>query len=436
MTARGGFVTLLGLVGLVGTSLLVLQPQPVDAALSDLRLIAQGFNIAADGTFTATLAMPATLSTSDLSTAEVVVTMYQRVEKREDLRPIIDGELVRPGDSVTISPGCCAGSQPGEFTVSVPLETSEVRPDALSIPRAGLYPVTIAVQRNGGIVSSVLSFVNRLPAADESADTDPISVGVAIGTHSSAHLDSNATISLDTTTNDEMTRLADALEALNANKFAATVRIAPAVLNGLQQLNPTVFSRLITSLQTNQVVAEPQWPIDPAAAAIAKQDVLYTSWRRAGQDQFAGLGLGRAVVSTSTILVDQPIGAEGAALRFRDGAGLMVVSPEVYDHLAGTIQVFSDNKGELVEADLADDVTLDVGVVDHAISRLLAHPLPTVEQTRIYAVADLLALRQKTENEGASLQRHAVIIGAPNLDVPDAQLLGSITALIATTPGL
>jgi hypothetical protein len=299
-----------------------------------------------------------------------------------------------------------------------------------------LYPVTFAVQRNGGIVSSVLSFINRLPAAGETADTDPISVGVAVATHSAPHLDSNATISLDKTTNDEMTKLADALDALAANKFVATVRIAPAVLNGLQQLNPAVFARLTASLQSDQVVAEPQWPIDASAAAVAKQDVLYTSWRRNGQDQFASLGLGRAVVSTSTILVDQPLGAEGAAMRFRDGAGLMVLSPEIYDHLTGTIGSYSDNKGELIEAKLPDDVTLDVAVVDHAISNLLAHPLPTVEQTRIYAVANLLALRQKIESDGASLQRHAVVIGAPNLDVPDPQLLGSITALIAATPGL
>jgi hypothetical protein len=51
-------------------------------------------------------------------------------------------------------------------------------------------------------------------------------------------------------------------------------------------------------------------------------------------------------------------------------------------------------------------------------------------------VANLLALRQAIENDGASVQRHSVVIAAPDLSVPDAGLLGSITALIAQTPGL
>ena len=428
---------LLALLSLIGTTLIVLQPSPVQAAPGDLQIVAQNFNIAADGALTATFALPTSLTGIDLATTDVVVTLYERIDKREDLTNIINGTAdPRPDDTVTISPGCCIGPQPDQFTVSVPLETAEVRPDALSIPRAGLYPLTIALRRDGAELTNVLTFINRLPATGEVVDPDAMSVAVAIGTHSSVHLDSKATISLDDSTVTEMTKLADALDVLDADKFPATVRIAPAVLNGLQQLNSAVFDRLITSLQHHQVVAEPQWPIDPSAAAVAKQELLYTSWRRDGQQRFAELGLGAAVVSTSTILVDQPIGAEGAALRWRDGARLMVVSPKIYDGLHGSISVFSDNLGELVAGELPNDITLDVAVVDHTISQLLAHPLATPEQTRIYAVAGLLALRQFVEISGASVKRHAVVIGTEDLGVPDPQLLGSITTLIAQTPGL
>jgi Family of unknown function (DUF6049) len=428
---------LLALFSLIGTTLIVLQSSPARAAEGDLQLISQNFNVASDGALNATLALPADLAGIDLSTTAIVVTLYQRVDKREDLTNIINGTAIpRPDDTVTISPGCCAGPQPGQFTIAVPLETAEVRPDALSIPRAGLYPVTIAVQSDSDEIAHILTFINRLPALDEDADSDSMAVAVAIGTNSAVHLDSKATISLDDSTVAEMTKLADALDVLDANKFPATIRIAPAVLNGLQQLNSAVFDRLIASLQHHQVVAEPQWPLDPSAAAVAKQELLYTSWRRDGQELFADLGLGAAVVSTSTILVDQPLGAEGAALRWRDGARLMVVSPGIYDGLHGTIKGFTDNRGELVAAELPNDITLDVAVVDHGISQLLVHPLATPAQTSIYAVAGLLALRQFVEISGASVQRHAVVIGADDLGVPDPQLLGSITGLIAQTPGL
>jgi hypothetical protein len=401
-------------------------------------VVAQSFNIAADGSLTATVALPQALVDTDLSTALFAVTVFQRVNKREDLLAIINGSLARPDDTVAISPLCCAADQPGQYNISIPLETIEVRPDALSIPRTGLYPVTIAVQRDGRIISTVLTFIHRLPAADEGVTDDgPMSVAMAIGTHSSVHLDSKGTVSVDpSSTVAEMTSLADTLDVLDANNIPATVRVAPAVLKGLQQLDPTLFSRLIASLQLHQVVAEPQWPIDASQAAAAGQDSLYTTWLRDGQDGLTDLGLGPAIISRSTILVDQPIGAQGATLRRNLGAGLMAMSPQIYDTLSGSIKVFSDYKGELIAAKLPNGTVFDVAVVDHAISDLLVHPLATTELTRIYAVAHLLALRQGIEISGASLQRHAVLIATPDLGVPGPSVLGPITNLIAATPGL
>ncbi|HVE18618.1 MAG TPA: DUF6049 family protein [Ilumatobacteraceae bacterium] len=429
---------MLTVIGLISTSFVALLPTAVDAAQNGLQLVAQNFNIAADGSLTATIALPSGLVDTDLSTALFAITVAERVNKREDLAPIISGALSRPDDTVAISPACCPGPQAGQYTFSVPLEASEIRPDALSIPRAGLYPVTIALQRDGRILSTVLTFINRLPAADEGApDTGPLSVAVAIGTRSTIHLDSEGTTSVDNaSTVDEMTSLADTLDALSASKMQATIRIAPAVLGALQILNPTLFARLIASLQAHQVAVEPQWPIDPSSAASAGQNSLYTSWLRDGQRRLAGLGLGPSTITTSTILVDQPIGAAGAVLRYNLGAGLMVTTPQIYDTLAGTISKYSDYTGELIAAQLPNNTTLDVAVVDRIISDLLVHPLATPELTRIYAVANLLALRQGIAILGESPRQRAVVLAMPDLGVPQAAAIGPLSALIAETPGL
>ena len=111
-------------------------------------------------------------------------------------------------------------------------------------------------------------------------------------------------------------------------------------------------------------MVEPQWPIDPSSAASAGQNSLYTSWFRDGQRRLAGLGLGPSTITTSTILVDQPIGVAGAVLRYNLGAGLMVMTPEIYDTLAGTISKYSDYTGELIAVQLPNNTTLDVAVVD------------------------------------------------------------------------
>ena len=182
---------LLTVLGLISTSIVASLPANVEAAQGDMQLVAQNFNIAADGSLTATIALPTRLIDTDLSTALFAITVAERVNKREDLAPIISGALSQPDDTVAISPACCAGPQAGQYTFSIPLEASEVRPDALSIPRTGLYPVTIALQRDGRILSTVLTFINRLPGADEGTpDADPLSVAVAIGTRSTIHLDS------------------------------------------------------------------------------------------------------------------------------------------------------------------------------------------------------------------------------------------------------
>ena len=290
VTRRRG---LLSLFGLLCASLVVLVPAPVRAAEDDsLQLISQNFNIPADGSLTATIALPADLADDDMSTALIAVTVEQRVNRREDLGTIIDRKLQRRDDTVAISPICCLSLEPGQYSFSIPLEVAEVRPDALSIPRTGLYPVTIAVQHDGRILATLLTFINRLPATDETPiDPDPVSVALAIGTHGAVHLDSKGTTSLDDkSTIAEMTALADTLDALAPSNFPATVRIAPEVLNGLQVLDPALFARLIKSLQQHQVIAETQWPIDSSAAAAAGQNSLYTSWLRDGQDRLVGLG--------------------------------------------------------------------------------------------------------------------------------------------------
>ena len=429
---------LLTVFGLISTSFVALIPTTVEAAQDDLQLVAQNFNIAADGSLRATIALPSRLVDTDLSTALFAITVAERVNKREDLLPIINGALSRPDDTVVISPLCCPGPQPGQYTISIPLEVSEVRPDALSIPRTGLYPVTIELQRGGRILSTVLTFINRLPGVGEDADDlGPLSVAVAVGTSSAVHLDSKGTISVDdTSTVDEMTSLADTLDALEVSKMPATVRIAPAVLGALQGLNPALFARLITSLQSHQVEVEPQWPIDPSSAASAGQNSLYTSWLRDGQGRLAGLGLGPSTLTPSTIIVDQPIGAAGAVLRYNLGAELMVTTPQLYATLPGSIKAFSDYKGELVPARLPNNSILDVAVVDNIISQLLLHPLATPELTRIYAVANLLALRQGIAILGESPRQRAVVLAMPDLSVPDAAVFGPLTALIAETPGL
>ena len=101
----------------------------------------------------------------------------------------------------------------------------------------------------------------------------------------------------------------------------------------------------------------------------------------------------------------------GATLRRDQGAGLMVMTPDIYEETRRHDRPVQPEPGELIDVQLPNDTGLDGAVVDDAIANLLVDPLATPEQTRIYVLAHLLALRQKSRLEGAPLQRHSVVIG-------------------------
>lgn len=423
------------LSAVIGAAVIAVSPAPVGAAQGELQLVTQSFNVASDGQLTATVALPTNLVNTDLSTADVVVTVYVRIDSRETLARFVGPPTALPSstDTVTIPPTGWTAPRPGQLSWAVPMEIDAASPTALTISDAGLYPVTIAVVRDGSTLGSLLTFVNRLPAT--TGDLDPMPVAVAIGTHSAVHVDSKAVTTLDDTAAvAEMTSLADALDALDATTMRATVRLTPAVLAGLQQLSPALFARLKVALPKQQIIAEPRWPLDPSAAAAASQESLYTSWLRAGEDSLAALV--PTPISRSMAFVDQSISAKGATLRRNLGARMMVMTPTVYDSLDGSIGKYSDYTGQLVAANLPNDTPFDAAIVDRIIADLLAHPLHTTTQTTIYVVAHLLALRQGVETTGGLAQRHAVVIATPDIGVPDAGLIGSIASLIDVTPGL
>ena len=237
-----------------------------------------------------------------------------------------------------------------------------------------------------------------------------------------------------------MTTLADTLDALDANKFPATIRIAPAVLNGLQQLEPDAVR------PTDRFAATSSGRRRTAVAARSigcrcrpDRSSLYTSWRRDGQapscrasDSVQRSSARRRSSSTTRSAPRVPRCASTC------GAGLMVMTPSDLRRARRHDRRLQRLQGRAVAAQLPNNTTLDVAVVDrHHLATARRIPLATPAQTSIYAVADLLALRQSIEIVGreraAACRRDR---RRPISASPMPQLLGSITALIAETPGL
>lgn len=430
MTRRLGLFALLGWFG----ASLVVAATPVAAARGDLTLISQEFNIAADGAFAPVVELPAELVNTDLSAAVITVSVYPRISDRSTVVGNLGGALSRPTDTVTIPRDKWIFAATNQLAVTVPLEVGPADRDALAVPSRGLAAVQIAVQINAQTRAALVTFINRLPTADDGgAAPDAMLIGMAIGAHTSTSVDSSGTAVLDPAAATEYGKLADTLEHIGTT-MPTTIKVDPQALTGLQATDPSLFDRVVTSLQKQQVVAEPLWPIDPSVAAAAGQQALYTTWLRDGARTLRSQL--QNSVSRSTVFVDRPISAEGATLLSNLDAELMVITPSIYDTLGGSIKQYSDSTGELAAADLTDNDSINVGVIDHAISELLAHPLASPVQTAIVVVAQLLAVRERIEALGGVPHSHAVLLGMPDLGVPEAALTQRITTLIAATPGL
>ena len=115
-----------------------------------------------------------------------------------------------------------------------------------------------------------------------------------------------------------MTELADTLDALNVNTIPSTVRDRTRGAERSAAARPALFARLIASLQLHQVLAEPQWPIDPSAAAARGPGAALHDRGCATVGPASGFsGSDHRPSPRSTIFADEPIGGGGAALRLR-----------------------------------------------------------------------------------------------------------------------
>ena len=397
-----------------------------------LGLIAQTFNVAADGTIDFTIELPSGIGLESVPDATLVVTAYSQVDGRSDVASAIGGSLPRSLDSVDLSVAALEHPTPAQLRAVIPLETDTRSADRLQLPQSGVYPLMIEVYEGSEVLAELLTFVHRLPTADEGYEAE-IPLAMVVATEEPVMLDADMNVTVDDDALDELAALADVLEA---SAIPMTVRVPPALLAALPDAGPegaALAERLRPLLRRNDLISAPSLPLDPSLAASAGQQALYTQWLRDGEDI---LGDVAATSSSSNIaIVDEPLSQAGGALLRDLGARLLVLPVALYDDLPGTLGGFTDSS-QLVQIEVNPGVTVDAAVVDRAIDNTLARETSTPVLTAINTTADLLAMRQQIEDGGGDPRRHGITLATPDLSLPPSATVAAITDLLAITPGL
>lgn len=399
------------------------------AVATTIDVLDQNFDVAADGEIVLQLYLSAAAFADPGS--RIVITAHRPVGTRAGVADAIDGRLPRRADSLAFDLAALPQTGINAVTVTVPVERSTRTPEALQLASTGLYPIEIELRIRGEVAASLVTFVHRLPDADE-ADEQPLLVAIVMGTARSVRYDaSTGGAEIDDGALAELTDLAESLEAAS---LPVATRLSPAVAAALRGSgHADLADRLGALLRRNELLATPEWPLDPTEAATAGRAELYRDWLRSGEDLLADFA--STTPTRSVMVVDGRPSAAGVGLLRDAGARLLVLPAATYDRLPDSLGSSTDTT-QLIQLEVELGTTVDAAVIDPIIDGDLVRPTDTPLLTAVHLVADLVATRQQIEEGGGLPSRHGIVLATPDVGIIPAPLLGRVTDLIAGTSAL
>lgn len=420
----------------------------VHAAGTDLTVLAQSFHIDPVGRLELTLGLPSGIDTATLGAGSIVsVSSHVAIADRDDYLSAVDGTLGDVDDTFDVVLDPAAGDvnviRPSSDTLqlSVPVETDADTDLALWFDDAGVHALDIELSMNGRLVTQTHTFVNvRSPNGVGFGD---MSIGLVMGQLRQPTVSVDGTVTAAAADIDELSRLADTLDAIDAVPTAlgtpdATVPravfVEPSVIGSVATTDPELFARLTTGLEAGTVVAAPRLPFEPSAAAAAAQNDQYTKFLREGENLFAEL-LPRADVDRTLHVVRAPFTTEAAAIVRDTGSRLMVMDFDHYLQTEGGNRDLTDTS-QLVTIGLADGTSVSTAIIDPHLSERIDHGADDPLRASIEIVADLLVVAQSIDDDGGVVSRHGMVLARSDGGVPDAELMTQLVTLLSTTDGL
>lgn len=402
-------------------------PARVAAVAADLQLVRQTIDVPSGGPLDITVAVPFALDPARTEDTDVVVTSYERIERRSGVQSALDGELGKAVDSVELPLATVAQPVPGQLQLSIPTEITTRKGPLLQLPKPGLYPVVVDVLVDGEVVAELTTFFLRL-AEDPTSQPAPLPVALVMGTSSPTAIDDDANITVSQVALDELRAVT---ASVAASSTPVSVTLQPATLAALVDEEPDVAAALRAALAGDELLATPGIGFDPSSAAAAGQQDLFTRWLRSGEDTLRDAAPGISSTRAAR-LVDRPLSAAGATLVRDLGARVLVLTPDVVDELGATVA----DPSLLTPVDLDDRGTIDAAVIDPRLSAWLADPGPDLHLTSVHVVAELLAMRAEIGGRGDPVAAHSVVLGALDGGPIAPDVVAAFTATLASVPEL
>jgi hypothetical protein len=373
------------IVALVGSSPAHAATQPAGEGAATLTIDEQNYAIRPGEPF----AVAVTVADSTIDeNAELVITVHEAVDDAASLErgdsPVVDSVTLDAASVLTVADGIARGD------ISVPIEIGGDAAATLDLEAPGIHPVTIELAGGGADVSASTLF----EVLDAAAPLSPLSIALV------ARAD-------DLATRDAVVAAAGTVD----EPLGVALRPAVAAAQPLP----------VDALRSDELLALPVADLDPSALVAVDEPGVFTRSLREGEDLLSTASP-LAVVSRAVWLADRAISAPAVAMLRDLGIRMLLVTDDVAAGLG------IDPAADVFSVDLGGGSSLPAMVVNGRGAALAVAPADDGTTPDQRAARLLAELRIARDDEGA------VVLGAPDLAVPDAAVLARLAAFVEALP--
>ena len=382
------------------------------AAPSDLRLIAQNFNVASDRQFrfvfnvsddqlreqlgesnTATItvrAYPAVTTTAELTAA---------LDSQPDAEPVaVFGALTRRLERTST----------GDFVVLIAAGRG-----GLSLRTEGIYPIGLDIAVGGELRARITTAINFFgPTTTFTKMKVSLLVGAPATTGKPAS-QPDGSIAVDSPARNALENL---VSIGSAEGGPLTLAIEPEVIDGLARSSSAddiaLLTRLEAVMQRHESVRMPYVPFDPSSAQRASLGVPFRELLTTGRDVL-DVHNGEAPLNSQAWIARQPLDKDGVEILKANDVTTIVLTPNA-SQASGSL----DNYLKTYRVGSTVDDSVAVKAIDPKYAELLSgdRPSPVVDAARI--AASLILSRSAVEASGGDVRRLHAILGDTRGEVP------------------
>ena len=379
------------------------------------------------------------LSGSDAESGEpteIVVTSYQPVKTRQDVRDAVNDLLPQIIDTVVVDIASLWDPITGRVNLAIPIEVNTRTTNALQMSATGLYPITIGLQQGKTVVSQLVTFVERLGAKIAIPNTqDDLRVAV-IGS-----LDGDVTRQNDSSTlisNNDRASVAQTIASLeDLPTTPITLAIRPEFIEGLDRSTLEDGDLLVRLQSTQSLNILSNTYVDVNQALTDQSESIFTDQLRLGEDTLRRL-LPTYKATRDIWFQQTPLLGGGAQILRNLGIRNIVMLREASQETQGA-DTDRPPTG-LVELQLPDGGVIDAAFVDVNLSAALTrgsqNPRGGAYLVAQQILAELKMLRAELTTDNLSTSDHGVILSTDSGTLPSTAMLTALRVTLNANPAI